>query len=150
MNIKLIGNPKVIMSNPDSRHGYFAWPTAALLQDGKIAVGASGFRIEHVCPFGKGVLSYSFDGGETYTYPAPVIDTPLDDRDVGICPFGESGVIMTSFNNSADFQREYIDIIRVRIEVNFRFRVFTNDTLTKLNSPVDIRRSVGALRILLC
>ncbi len=107
MNIKLIGNPKVIMSNPDSRHGYFAWPTAALLQDGKIAVGASGFRIEHVCPFGKGVLSYSFDGGETYTYPAPVIDTPLDDRDVGICPFGESGVIMTSFNNSADFQREY-------------------------------------------
>ncbi|MBQ9850921.1 MAG: exo-alpha-sialidase [Clostridia bacterium] len=107
MNIKLIGNPKVIMSNPDSRHGYFAWPTAALLQDGKIAVGASGFRIEHVCPFGKGVLSYSFDGGETYTYPAPVIDTPLDDRDVGICPFGESGVIMTSFNNSADFQRQY-------------------------------------------
>lgn len=95
------------MSNPDSRHGYFAWPTAALLQDGKIAVGASGFRIEHVCPFGKGVLSYSFDGGETYTYPAPVIDTPLDDRDVGICPFGESGVIMTSFNNSADFQRQY-------------------------------------------
>ena len=121
MKIELIGNPRVIMSNPNSVHGYFAWPTVSVLQDGKIAVGASGFRIEHVCPFGKGVLSYSFDGGDTYTYPAPVIDTPLDDRDVGLCPFGDSGVIITSFNNTAAFQREnnidneyvqrYIDLI---------------------------------------
>lgn len=107
MNIELIGNPKTIMSNPHSRHGYFAWPTVSLLQDGKIAVGASGFRIEHICPFGKAVISYSFDGGETYTLPAPVIDTPLDDRDAGICTFGEKGVIFTSFNNSADMQRQH-------------------------------------------
>ncbi len=107
MNIKLIGKPKTIMSNPDSHHGYFAWPTVALLQDGKIAVGASGFRLEHICPFGKTVISYSFDGGETYTLPAPVIDTPLDDRDAGLCTFGEKGVIITSFNNSADMQRHY-------------------------------------------
>lgn len=107
MKIELIGEPKTIISNPHSRHGYFAWPTVALLQDGKIAVGASGFRVEHVCPFGKAVISYSCDGGETYTLPAPVIDTPLDDRDAGICPFGEKGVIFTSFNNSAEMQREY-------------------------------------------
>ncbi len=107
MKIELIGKPKTIMSNPNSRHGYFAWPTAVLLQNGKIAVGASGFRIEHICPFGKAVISYSNDGGETYTPPAPVIDTPLDDRDAGICPFGEKGVIFTSFNNSADMQRQH-------------------------------------------
>ena len=107
MKIELIGKPKIIMSNPDSRHGYFAWPTAVLLQDGKIAVGASGFRIEHICPFGKAVISYSYDNGKTYTLPAPVIDTPLDDRDAGICPFGEKGVIFTSFNNSADMQRQH-------------------------------------------
>lgn len=107
MEIKLIGKPKTIMSNSHSRHGYFAWPTASILQDGKIAVGASGFRTEHICPFGKAVISYSFDGGETYTMPAPVIDTPLDDRDAGICPFGEKGVIFTSFNNSADMQRQH-------------------------------------------
>lgn len=107
MNVKLIGNPRTIMSNPHSHHGYFAWPTVSLLQNGKIAVGASGFRLEHVCPFGKAVISYSSDGGETYTMPAPVIDTPLDDRDAGICTFGENGVIVTSFNNSADMQREY-------------------------------------------
>lgn len=107
MKIERIGDIKTVMSNPDSHHGYFAWPTVAILQDGKIAVGASGFRLEHVCPFGKSVISYSCDGGETYTLPAPVIDTPLDDRDTGICPFGESGVIVTSFNNSAEIQRGY-------------------------------------------
>lgn len=107
MKIKLIGNTETIISSPYGHHGYFAWPTVARLQDGKIAVGASGFRLEHVCPFGKAVISYSFDGGKTYTLPAPVIDTPLDDRDAGICPFGKSGVIFTSFNNSADMQREY-------------------------------------------
>ena len=107
MSIKLIGKPKIIMSNPDSKHNYFGWPTVAKLKDGKIAVGASGFRLEHVCPFGKAVISYSFDNGETYTKPAPVIDTPLDDRDAGLCPFGDNGVIFTSFNNTADMQREY-------------------------------------------
>ena len=107
MNIKPIGKAKIIMSNPLSKHNYFGWPTVAKLKDGKIMVGASGFRLQHVCPFGKAVVSYSFDNGETYTPPAPVIDTPLDDRDAGICPFGENGVIFTSFNNSADFQRDY-------------------------------------------
>ncbi len=107
MNVKLIGKPRIIMSNPHSHHAYFAWPTVSRLQNGKIAVGASGFRLEHVCPFGKAVISYSSDDGETYTLPAPVIDTPLDDRDAGICTFGKSGVIVTSFNNSADMQREY-------------------------------------------
>ncbi len=107
MNIRLIGTPKVIMSNPMSKHNYFGWPTVALLQDGKIAVGASGFRLEHVCPFGKAVIAYSYDQGETYTLPAPVIDTPLDDRDAGISTFGEKGVIFTSFNNTAQMQRDY-------------------------------------------
>lgn len=134
MKIELIGKPKTIISNPDSRHGYFAWPTAKLLQNGKIAVGASGFRFEHICPFGKAVISYSSDGGETYTLPAPVIDTPLDDRDAGICTFGESGVIFTSFNNSADMQREhnkdnayiqsYIDTITKEDEEKYLGSVF--------------------------
>ena len=105
MKIELIGKPKIIMSNPHSRHNYFAWPTAARLQNGKIAVVASGFRCRHICPFGKTVISYSEDNGETYTAPAPIIDTVLDDRDGGIVPFGESNVIVTSFNNTTEFQR---------------------------------------------
>ncbi len=106
MKIIKIGNPKTIMSNPGSKHNYFGWPTVARLQNGKIAVAASGFRIDHVCPFGKTVISYSENDGETYTMPAPVIDTVLDDRDGGIVAYGKSNVIVTSFNNTRAFQRK--------------------------------------------
>lgn len=106
MKIKIEGNVRTIISNPDSYHNYFAWPTVARLNNGKIAVVASGFRLRHVCPFGKTVISYSEDEGETYTAPAPIIDTPLDDRDGGILAYGESDVIVTSFNNTVDFQRK--------------------------------------------
>ncbi len=106
MKIKKIGEPEIIMSNPMSKHNYFGWPSVARLKNGKIAVVASGYRLSHICPFGKTVISYSEDEGKSYTIPAPVIDTPLDDRDGGIATFGESGVIVTSFNNTVAFQRE--------------------------------------------
>ncbi len=109
MKIISIGAPELVMQNPDSRHGYFAWPTAARLQNGKIAVVASGYRLFHVCPFGKTVISYSEDDGKTYTIPAPVFDTPLDDRDGGILPFGKTGVIVTSFNNTVAAQRGWAE-----------------------------------------
>jgi len=104
MKIELLGERKIIMSNPGSRFNYFAWPTVERLGDGRIAVGASGYRIDHICPFGKAVVSFSEDEGESYTYPAPIIDTYLDDRDVGLCSFGESGLILTTFNNKREFQ----------------------------------------------
>lgn len=105
MKINRHGENKTIISNPYGTHKFFAWPSVVRLQNGKIAVGASGFRLSHVCPFGKSVLSFSEDNGETYTAPAPIIDTPLDDRDAGLCTFGESGLIITSFNNTRPAQR---------------------------------------------
>ncbi len=107
MKTELIGAPEIIMSNPMSKHGYFGWPSAARLKNGRIAVGASGFRLTHICPFGKAVVSFSDDDGKTYTYPAPVIDTVLDDRDAGLTVFGESGLIVSSFNNTIAFQRDH-------------------------------------------
>ena len=109
MKIERLGNVKTVMSNPIGKHNYFGWPTACRLQNGKIAVVASGFRIDHVCPFGKTVIAYSDDEGETFSSPAPVIDTVLDDRDGGIATFGTSGVIVTSFNNTVAFQRNYAE-----------------------------------------
>ena len=106
MNIRKIGSPQVVMTNEESHHAYFAWPTITKLQNGRICVGASGYRVEHICPFGKGVLAFSDDNGETYSKPVAVIDTVLDDRDVGLTVFGESGLIVTSFNNTLEFQRE--------------------------------------------
>ena len=104
--VRLIDGPKVVMSNPHSSHNYFGWPTVVKLQNGKICVGASGYRIEHICPFGTGVISFSSDNGESYSDLIPIFDTPLDDRDVGLTPFGKSGLIATSFNNDIEFQRE--------------------------------------------
>ncbi len=104
MKVTPIGNAEIMISNYKSKHNFFAWPSAARLQNGKIAVGCSGFRMAHVCPFGKSVLCYSEDEGKTFTRPAPIIDTSLDDRDAGLCPFGENGLILTSFNNTVNFQ----------------------------------------------
>lgn len=103
MKIERLGDAKVIMRNSDSIHNYFAWPSAAKLQDGRIAVVASGYRLAHVCPFGKTVISYSDDEGETFSPPAPIIDTPLDNRDGGVNAFGERGVVVSSLSLSLEF-----------------------------------------------
>ena len=105
MKIRLLSEPRVILSNPTGIHNYFGWPSVARLQDGSLAAVASGFRLMHVCPFGKAVMIRSFDEGKTWTKPETVIDTPLDDRDSGVVPFGEKGVMVTSFNNTVEFQR---------------------------------------------
>ncbi len=105
MNIKKTGETKTIISAPESHHNYFGWPTIERTKDGRIAVACSGFRLEHICPFGKAIICYSSDEGKTFTSPEAVIDTVLDDRDAGLCAFGESGLIITSFNNSVEFQR---------------------------------------------
>ena len=135
MKIVKLGDPKIIIDNPHSRHNYFGWPTATRLQNGKIAVVASGFRLKHICPFGKTVISYSEDNGESYTRPAPVIDTPLDDRDGGIMTFGEKGVIVTSFNNTVKFQRNqsggatypcaYLDTVSAEEEAKYLGALYT-------------------------
>lgn len=96
---------QILCDNPDSAFGYFGWPSVARLPDGALAMAASGFRLQHVCPFGKGVICYSRDEGRTWTRPAAVIDTVLDDRDCGLVPFGTNRVMLTSFNNTLAFQR---------------------------------------------
>ena len=103
--IVVLEGARTILDNPVGTHGYFGWPSIARLQNGKLAVACSGFRKGHVCPFGQAVMMTSSDEGRTYTAAAAVIETPLDDRDAGVVPFGENGVIVTSFNNTRAFQR---------------------------------------------
>ena len=109
MKIKILEEARVVMSNYGSIHDYFAWPTVKRLGNGRLALGASGYRMEHICPFGKAVLSFSEDEGQSWTVPAPIIDTVLDDRDTGLCPFGQSGLIITSFNNTRQMQKGWLD-----------------------------------------
>ncbi len=106
MNIKIIEEKRIICSNPHGIHNYFGWPSVARLQDGSLMAVASGFRVAHICPFGKVVAVRSYDEGKTWTAPEVLIDTPLDDRDGGIMTFGENGVMIASFNNTPSFQRK--------------------------------------------
>lgn len=161
MHIQLLGKPTVVMENPHSKHCYFAWPSIARLQDGRIAAVSSGFRLAHLCPFGKAVIAYSDDQGKTFTSPAPVIDTPLDDRDAGITAFGETGVVVTSFNNTVEEQRAwnddayiraYLDTITPQEEhryhgAEFRFSHDCGKTFGRLyRSPVTSPHGITALR----
>lgn len=111
MKIKILEDKKIIISNPGSMHNYFGWPTIEKLRDNRIAVSASGFRIAHLCPFGKAVMAVSADEGKSFSAPQVVIDTPLDDRDAGLCAFGKSGLIVTSFNNTRAAQRGWTTFV---------------------------------------
>ena len=105
MHCEIIKNG--IIYQRDHVFGYAGWPTVAKLKDGTLACVYSGDRLAHVCPFGKVLLSKSFDDGETWGAPTTVINSVLDDRDGGICTFGEDGVVVTSFNNHPEFQRKH-------------------------------------------
>ncbi len=107
MKINITKSIKTIASNEHGLHKYFGWPSVAKLQDGSLAMVASGFRLSHICPFGKVIMCRSYDEGDTWTAPEIIMDTPLDDRDGGITVFGEKSVLVTSFNNHVNFQRNY-------------------------------------------
>ncbi len=100
---------EIICDNPDSVFRYFAWPTVCRLPNGSLGMVCSGLRRKHVDPFGKLVMCYSFDEGKTWTRPALIIDTPLDDRDGGIATFGNGRVIVTTFNESISEQRQRLE-----------------------------------------
>ena len=101
---------KIICKNPESPFCYFGWPTVKRLPDGALITVCSGFRLKHVCAFGKVIATYSRNEGKTWSAPAILIDTPLDDRDAGIGIFGDGSVLVTTFNNSVAFQRSYNNI----------------------------------------
>ena len=56
----------IVCSVDEGKEKYFGWPSVAKLADGTIVTGASGLRRGHVCPWGRSVVAYSKDGGETY------------------------------------------------------------------------------------
>ena len=80
---------------------YQGWPTVTKDENGVLYAVASGFRISHICPFGKTVLYVSFDQGKTWTPPTIINDTYLDDRDAGILYMGNGRMLVTWFTHSA-------------------------------------------------
>lgn len=92
----------IVYRNPDSFFGYCGWPSVCQDENGTLYAAYSGFRGSHICPFGKTCLTRSHDGGKTWSIPAIVNDTWLDDRDAGILSLGGKRLLITWFTNPAD------------------------------------------------
>lgn len=99
----------------DSLFSYQGWPTVARDEHGTLYAVASGFRVSHVCPFGKTVMYISKDNGNTWTPPIVINDTYLDDRDAGILYMGNGRMLVSWFTHSAKaYQTRWMPSIQRR------------------------------------
>jgi hypothetical protein len=97
---------QTIVSYPKSFYfRYFGWPTVARLEDGTLALAASGFRHAHMCPWGKSVVWESHDEGRTWEEPEIVNDSSIDDRDTGLLALPGGKLLLTWF--SSDMRHHY-------------------------------------------
>lgn len=87
----------VVCRMADQPNGYFGWPSVARLEDGRLAVGASGLRKFHIDPWGKTVLWYG-DPENGFGEPVVIHNSPLDDRDVGLTALPGNGLLATWFS----------------------------------------------------
>ncbi len=111
MSKKIPGEHGIVCRLPGEKFGYFGWPTVAVLQDGTLLVASSGLRSEHVCPWGKTVLNISTDGGQIWSPPRVINNSPLDDRDAGILNLGGDKLLVTWFTS---INRQYLEDEGVR------------------------------------
>ena len=106
MAITAILERQTIVSYPKSFYfRYFGWPTVARLEDGTLALAASGFRHAHMCPWGKSVVWESLDEGRTWGEPEIVNDSSIDDRDTGLLALPGGSLLLTWF--SSDMRHHY-------------------------------------------
>ena len=89
---------KTISHQPEYYHG---WPTLARRKNGQLLVAYSGGREDHVCPFGRVEIIRSTDEGESWSWPEIVMDSPIDDRDAGICETADGSLLLTTFTSLA-------------------------------------------------
>ena len=100
MNSKLLNATHgTIYSEPKSFFGYFGWPTVTRAADGKIYVAASGFRHQHICPWGKNVLFFSDDEGNSWSAPMIINDSLIDDRDAGLTALPDGELLLSWFTS---------------------------------------------------
>lgn len=73
---------------------HLAFPGVARLPDGKLAVV---FREgeAHIDPYGRICIAYSADGGQNWSAPVSIADTPSDERDPSIQTLPDGRVLVT-------------------------------------------------------
>ncbi len=78
---------------------YIGWPTIAKAANGELFIVFSGDRDAHVDPFGKTCFMRSSDNGETWSDAVVITDTPLDDRDAGLCVAPDGSLVVSWFTS---------------------------------------------------
>ncbi len=101
MNFNIFEHGK-IYHNPHSFFRYCGWPSICKDEEGTLYAVCSGFRVAHICPFGKTVLFKSFDDGKTWSIPMVINDTYSDDRDAGIICLGEKTMLVSWFSHPTE------------------------------------------------
>ncbi len=88
----------IISQRPAFYHG---WPTVTRRRNGALLLVCSGGREAHVCPFGWVEMMRSADDGRTWSWPRVLMDSPIDDRDAGICETARGSLLVTTFTSLA-------------------------------------------------
>ena len=115
---------------------YIGWPTIGKMPDGTLLAVFSGDRDAHVDPFGKTMFVRSTDNGQTWSEPELINDTPLDDRDAGICVCRD-GTVVVSWFTSHYTDETYLAMCRTE-EEKVRRQAYLRDV-----NPADIRQWAG-------
>ena len=103
----------VVYRRTDIPFSYQGWPSVCRTESGRLISVCSGYRLAHVCPFGKTVMNFSDDEGGTWSPPVIINDGPLDDRDAGIVSLGGGKLLVTWFVHPAQaMEKTYYDRIR--------------------------------------
>ena len=93
MSAQIIGS-QIIHKHPGR---YVAWPMVARAVNGELLVVFSGDREGHVCPYGKTFLMRSDDDGASWAQPELINNSPMDDRDAGLCVCADGTLIVSWF-----------------------------------------------------
>jgi len=131
MSTNLTAEHGIIFSAPRDLFGYFGWPSVASMDDDTLVAVASGYRHGHICPFGKTVISRSYDNSKTWVPPRVVNDSPLDDRDAGVISLGGKKLLISWFTSDvrvyigdehpyADFYRPGLADVNEQTDAQFR------------------------------
>lgn len=80
---------------------YHAWPTLIRRRSGELIGAYSGGREHHVCPFGRLELTRSLAESRTWSCPQIAMDTPIDDRDAGLCEAASGALLLNTFTSLA-------------------------------------------------
>lgn len=90
---------------------YSGWPSVCFDPvNERLYSVCSGYRMNHVCPFGKTVMNIGKIKGDDIIWSNTIIvnDTELDDRDAGIIYLGDNRLLVSWFTHPAQaYEHEY-------------------------------------------